>query len=169
METARSIGELVTSHGQTPSSQWQTQPVRPSTQTTEIIAHLGLRFPPANSVDREAHAARVALLASDMAETDPRILAEAARRWSREKPFFPKACELWEIVQRIEGRERSERDSRSLPPPKQEAVSPPLTDDDLRAMSPAILRIGLKAGHIEPERVARLGLATSDLLTDRAA
>ena len=66
----------------------------PSAKTAEICGKLGLRFPPANSVDREAHAARVALLAEDCADVPENWLDEAASQWAKSQPFFPRACEL---------------------------------------------------------------------------
>lgn len=57
---------------------------------------LGLRYPPANSVDREAHAARVALLAEDCADIPDEWLDVAVRRWAKSQPFFPRTCELRE-------------------------------------------------------------------------
>lgn len=70
--------------------------MRPSARAAEIIGKLGLRYPPANSVDREAHAARVAMLAEDCADIPEDWLDEAARRWARAQPFFPRTCELRE-------------------------------------------------------------------------
>lgn len=60
------------------------------------MGKLGLRYPPANSVDRDAHAARVALLAEDCADIPEDWLDEAARRWAKAQPFFPRTCELRE-------------------------------------------------------------------------
>lgn len=78
----------------------------------EIIGKLGLRYPPANSVDREAHAARVALLAEDCADIDPEWVEVASRRWAKEQPFFPRTCELREIALDY-GRSKT----KALPPP----------------------------------------------------
>lgn len=46
----------------------------------------------------EAHAARVALLAEDMADADLNRLSQAIDRWVASKPFLPKASELREIM-----------------------------------------------------------------------
>lgn len=73
-------------------------PRRPSARTVEIMGKLGLRYPPANSVDRDSHAARVALLAEDCADIPEDWLDEAARRWAKAEPFFPRTCELREVA-----------------------------------------------------------------------
>jgi hypothetical protein len=102
-----------------PSSEQQQ---RPSAKALEIIGKLGLRYPPANSVDREAHAARVALLAEDCADIPDEWLDEAARRWAKSQPFFPRTCEFREEAlsygRYLEGR-------KALPAPKREAPPPP--------------------------------------------
>lgn len=53
----------------------------------------------------QAHGARVALLAQDCADLNPRKLREAAVRWAKAKPFLPKASELHYLVQDIESAE----------------------------------------------------------------
>lgn len=99
--------------------------LRPSAKAAEIIGKLGLRYPPANSVDREAHAARVALLAEDCADIADEWLDEAAARWAKAEPFFPRACELREAALAV-GRIYSAR--RALPAPPTPPVPPPPRD-----------------------------------------
>lgn len=60
----------------------------------KIIAELGLRYRPNDRADLEAHAARLALLAADLADVPARYLELAAQDWARRNPFLPKANEL---------------------------------------------------------------------------
>lgn len=137
-------------------------PPPPSAKTVEIIGKLGLRYPPANSVDREAHAARIALLAEDCADLDPSWLDEAARRWARDEPFMPRACELRERALEV-GRIR--KPARLLSPPPQperkRPVAPPLTDDEVSRLPEVFVTIGLTLGEITPDQVARLRPSTT--------
>lgn len=66
-----------------------------------LISKLGLRFAPSLAADMEAHSARVALLAEDVADADPDRLQQAVDRWVATKPFLPKASELREIMAEI--------------------------------------------------------------------
>jgi hypothetical protein len=142
--------------GPTRPSNLSAQPPQPSARTVEIMGKLGLRYPPASSVDRDAHAARVALMAEDCADIDPDWLDEAARDWAKAEPFMPRACELRENALRI-GRRRTL--GRTLPPPRVEeppkAEVPPLTDDEIRALPKCLVELGVKLGEIDP---AILGL-----------
>lgn len=121
------------------------------------MGKLGLRYPPANSVDRDAHAARVALLAEDCADIDPEWLDAAAREWAKREPFMPRACELRENALAFG---RITRSDRILPapvtpsPPKPEV--PPLTEDEIRKLSPALIEMGVKVGEIDPDFAAKL-------------
>lgn len=130
---------------------------RPSAKTLEIAGKLGLRFPPANAVDREAHAARVALLAEDCADIDPVLLDEAARDWSQREPFFPRTCELRELALAIG---RVTRTDRLLLAPKAETPKPPpqppLTDEEIAKLPGWLVSLGVSVGDIEPERAERL-------------
>ncbi len=94
---AKQIGEVVdafTDLGPTLRSPWSEPPPRPSARIVEIMGKLGLRYPPASSVDRDSHAARVALLAEDCADIPDEWLDLAARDWAKSEPFMPRACEL---------------------------------------------------------------------------
>lgn len=139
------------------------QRVQPSPETLEIIGDLGLRFPPANSVDREAHAARVYLLAEDCADIDPVWLKEAASEWAKTKRFLPNACELRESANAM-----ARLASRPvLPAPKVDEApapkpAPPLTDEEIKRMPGYLVRLGIKMGDIELERAQRLRGATED-------
>lgn len=63
-----------------------------------LISKLGLRYEPSSKSDLEAHAARVALLAEDMAEADPWKLEQAIGRHVARSPYLPKASDLNEIM-----------------------------------------------------------------------
>ena len=63
-----------------------------------LISRLGLRYEPSSKSDLDAHAARVALLAEDMAETDPWKLEQAIGRHVSRSPYLPKASDLNEII-----------------------------------------------------------------------
>ncbi len=132
------------------------RPPRPSARIIEIMGKLGLRYPPASSVDRDAHAARVALLAEDCADIDPEWLDEAARRWARAEPFMPRACELRASALSIA---RAQTRGRQLPAPAREPVvieRPPLTDEEIRRLPHWLVEMGVKIGEIDAERAARL-------------
>ena len=91
------IGEITSAWadlGPTQPSPSSERPPLPSAKTLEIIGKLGLRYPPANTVDRDAHAARVALVAEDCADIPPEWLEVVAIRWAKSKPFFPRTCEI---------------------------------------------------------------------------
>lgn len=60
----------------------------------EMITELGLRYQPSAQADKQAHAARVALLASDVADVNPLKLRLAIARWVKDRPYLPKASEL---------------------------------------------------------------------------
>lgn len=121
------------------------------------MGKLGLRYPPASSVDRDAHAARVALLAEDCADIDAEWLDTAAREWAKNEPFMPRACEMRENALRI-GRFAT-RD-RILPapakpvPPKPEV--PPLTEDEIRKLPRHLIEMGVTVGEIDPGFAAQL-------------
>jgi hypothetical protein len=139
-----------------PSKSFAPQP-QPSAKTVEIIGKLGLRYPPANTVDRQAHAARIALLAEDCSDVPADCLEQAAREWAQTQPFMPKACELRENALAI-----ARRASRAaLPPPKPAEPpppppAPPLTDEEVKNLPGYLLRLGIKVGDIDPDRVERL-------------
>lgn len=132
------------------------RPQKPSAKTVEIMGKLGLRYPPANSVDRDAHAARVALLAEDCADIPDDWLDAAARDWAKSQPFFPRTCELRVSALAI-GRELT-RERRlpppPPPPPPPKPVEPPLTEAEIKALPPALIEIGVKLGEIDPIKAA---------------
>ena len=142
--------------GPTPRSPSFAQRRLPSGKTLEIAGKLGLRFPPANTVDREAHAARVALLAEDCADIEPDLFHAAASEWSRRERFFPKACELRELAKSIaivsarpmiEGPKREER---SRP------YAPPLTDREIATLPEYLIEMGIKVGEFTREKAEQL-------------
>lgn len=116
----------------------------------EIVGKLGLRYPPASSVDRDAHAARVALLAEDCADINPEWLDIAAREWARSEPFMPRACELRARAITV-GRITNPRRIIAAPvvplPPK--PVEPPLTEAEIRKLPRHLLDMGVKLGEID--------------------
>lgn len=73
-------------------SRRKTPPTPPAIQ--RIISELGLRYRPNDRTDLEAHAARLALLAADLADVPARFLELAAKDWARRNPYLPKASEL---------------------------------------------------------------------------
>ncbi len=120
------------------------------------MGNLGLRYPPASSVDRDAHAARVALLAEDCADIPAEWLDEAARQWARSEPFMPRACELRGNALRI-GRSLT----KPLPAPRPEPLAalpppPPLTEAEVRKLTPALIEMGVKLGEIDPSLAAQI-------------
>lgn len=64
----------------------------------KLIAELGLRYRPNDRADLEAHAAKLALLASDVADIPERPLRAAIAEWIARKPYLPKASELIEMA-----------------------------------------------------------------------
>ena len=133
-------------------------PPLPSAKTMEIVGKLGLRYPPANSVDREAHAARVALLAEDCADIEPEWLDAAARQWAKTQPFFPRACELRDEALAYgrlttQGRALPAPSLKTAPPPP---PAPPLTEAEIRKLPPHLVKLGVKLGEIPQELADRL-------------
>jgi hypothetical protein len=143
--------------GPTQRSNLSVQQPLPSARTVEIMGKLGLRYPPANSVDRDAHAARVALLAEDCADIPDDWLDEAARRWAKAEPFFPRTCELRDLALSY-GRNLTR--GRALPAPVIELtpqpVPPPLTEDEIRALPQSLIDMGVKLGEIDPVVAERI-------------
>ncbi len=81
----------------TPPSTCSVPPSRGRTIPKEvhrIVAELGLRYRPTYAADLEAHRARLALLAEDLADAPPALLEDAVREWARASRFMPTAAEL---------------------------------------------------------------------------
>lgn len=108
---------------------------------------LGLRYPPASSVDRDAHAARVALLAEDCADIDPAWLDHAAREWAKSEPFMPRACEMRDRALAF-GRSLHKRLPPPLAPLPSRPVQPPLTEDEIALLPKSLVEIGKRLGEI---------------------
>lgn len=127
------------------------------------MGNLGLRYPPASTVDRDAHAARVALLAEDCADIDPVWLDAAARQWAKREPFMPRACELRAEADMLRS---AAQPRQALPPPPAfdpppPRETPPLTDEEIRKLTPALLRMGIGCGAIDPDYAASIRNETS--------
>lgn len=152
MAEAVHISEAYADLGPTQRSPLSAPPPRPSARTVEIMGKLGLRYPPASSVDRDAHAARVALLAEDCADLDADWLDAAAREWARTEPFMPRACELRELALTVG---RITRRDRILPAPvvpePEKPVPPPLTDAEIRKLPRPLIDMGVRLGEIDRE------------------
>ncbi len=122
------------------------------------MGKLGLRYPPASSVDRDSHAARVALLAEDCADLPPEWLDAAAREWAKTEPFMPRACELRDAAKKV-GFVLTPP-SRTIAAPMPESVptpeGPPLTDDEIRALPIPLLAMAIKLGEVDEGRAAEL-------------
>lgn len=136
------------------------RPQQPSARQLEIMGKLGLRYPPANSVDRDAHAARVALLAEDCADIPDDWLDWAARQWAKNSPFFPRTCELRDSALAYgrnitRGRTIAAPISQEPPRPDPE----PLTDDELSRLSPKLIEMGVKLGEIDAGQAEKLRAA----------
>lgn len=63
-----------------------------------IIAEVGLRYRPTERADLEAHTARLALLASDLADMPADYLQRAVNMWVAKSPYLPKASDLVEVA-----------------------------------------------------------------------
>lgn len=59
-----------------------------------MIAELGLRYRPTSETDLEAHAAALALLASDLHDMPAHLLGKAIAKHVMESPYLPKASDL---------------------------------------------------------------------------
>lgn len=157
---AKRIGETVDAWGDlgpTRLSPSFARPAQPSGRTLEIAGKLGLRYPPASTVDRESHAARVALLAEDCADIDPDWLDAAASAWAKREPFMPRACELRAEAIAI-GRitDRSRLIAPPDVPPEPKPVPPPLTDEEIARLPEYLVKMGVSAGEITQERADRI-------------
>jgi hypothetical protein len=160
MNKATQIGEAVNAWEElrpTQRSSLSERREQPNARILEIMGNLGLRYPPASSIDRDAHAARVALLAEDCADLDPQWLDIAAREWAKNEPFMPRACELRERALRY-GRSLSAGRllSAPLPPEKPKLVSPPLAEDEVRKLPNHLIEMGVSVGEITPELATRI-------------
>jgi len=65
----------------------------------KIVAELGMRYEPAT--EKEAFAAKLALLVTDLAELDPGMLERAVQGWVKQNPFMPRASDLRGMVEDI--------------------------------------------------------------------
>jgi hypothetical protein len=59
---------------------------------------LALACEPSGAFDREAYAAKVAMLTDDCADLPDDLLEAACNEWRTTKPFLPRAAELREAV-----------------------------------------------------------------------
>ena len=95
----------VVERGPIPASTCSSPPAKPkiSAATLEAISQLGLRYQPSAQGDMQAHGARVALLANDLADIPADRLRAAIARWVSFRPFLPKASELRSIAENLDG------------------------------------------------------------------
>lgn len=126
-----------------------------------MIGELGLRYRPSAAADLEAHAARLALLALDIADCSPELLRYAIRQWVRQSRFMPTAAELFAIMDA----ERERRRPRPAPEPIAAAeamIEGPIEvipADEIRAMPAHMVRMGLAKGWITQAQVDEAGAA----------
>jgi hypothetical protein len=66
----------------------------PTKATMDLIGKLALRCEPSGNFDREAYAAKVALLVDDVAHIPSPRLEKAIREWVNKSPYLPKASDL---------------------------------------------------------------------------
>lgn len=76
---------------ETPSAE-KPKKVPPAVQ--KLISELGFRYRPTSQTDLEAHAAALALLAVDLIDMPPHLLAKAISKHVMECPYLPKASDL---------------------------------------------------------------------------
>lgn len=88
---------------QTDASTCSSPPKRKSVPASirSLISGLGLRYAPSAAADLEAHAARVALLAEDLADAEPWKLQQAIAQHVNASPYLPKASDLRELMRDI--------------------------------------------------------------------
>lgn len=124
------------------------------------MGRLGLRYPPASNIDRDAHAARVALLAEDCADLPAQWLDIAARQWAKSEPFMPRACELRDAARKVGYVLTPPSQTIAAPTPMPEFEprpdEPPLTDDEIRALPAPLLAMAIKVGEVDADRAAEL-------------
>jgi len=70
-----------------------------------LVGELGLRYRPAAQADLEAHAASLALLASDLHDVPPHLLEKAIAQHVLSSPYLPKASDLITIARSFVNRE----------------------------------------------------------------
>jgi hypothetical protein len=66
------------------------------------VAKLGLRYRPSGQADLHAHAEALALLGEDLADVPAPLLDEAARSWTRNERFMPRASELRSLCRKLQ-------------------------------------------------------------------
>lgn len=100
-------------HGPIPASTCSEPRTRRSVppEILAMVSEIGLRYQPSAQADLQAHGAKVALLASDIADLNPLKLRLAIARWVSFKPYLPKASDLRAITEAIID---SERDPANL-------------------------------------------------------
>jgi hypothetical protein len=82
-----------------PDAEQPSRPRRVPGAIQRLIGELGLRYRPSAQTDLEAHAAAIALLASDLADVPPVYLERAIRKWVLTSHFMPRASELANLAQ----------------------------------------------------------------------
>lgn len=107
-EHFRNLPERI-ARGEVLPSQCGARPTKTSISATirKLISELGARYEP--SVPDEGFAGRLALLAKDLADAKPDLLAVAIDRWVRIKPFLPKVSELLAIMESVRAERTTQR------------------------------------------------------------
>lgn len=72
----------------------------------KIIGEIGFRYRPAAQADLASHAARLGLLAQDVADVPPALLERAATRHARQSEYMPKAVDLINLARQIDEEDR---------------------------------------------------------------
>lgn len=80
---------------ETPSA---AKPKRVPASVQRLISELGFRYRPTSQADLEAHAAALALLATDLADMPANLLERAIAKHVIESPYLPKVSDLVKIA-----------------------------------------------------------------------
>jgi len=84
-----------------------TSPPKVPAGIRKLISELGFRYRPTSQTDLEAHAARLALLAADLADCPQSLLDRAIREWAAKSPYMPKASDLISLAKSYQATARA--------------------------------------------------------------
>jgi hypothetical protein len=91
-ESGQTLPSICTSRPPTPSHRLVPAAVQ------QLISKVGFRYQATSQTDLASHAARLALLADDLADMPVHYLDRAIRDWALNSPFMPKASDLVGLV-----------------------------------------------------------------------